>query len=307
MKRSILLFAFSLLISGISAAVAQTPSAEMHGPPKALQIVREDIKPGKMAAHNKHSASFVRIFSTLQTPNHRLALLPVAGSENEVVYLTAADSFAEFEKIQKDTDKMMSGANAGTKAELDRLDKEAPELHTGMQDMLAIYRPDLSFNPEVNVPQMRYIAISTVHIRPGHDAEYAEYVNSLVNVAREKAKIGDFHVATYQVISGAPGGTYLAFRPMKSLKEFDEPIGMKVRAAMTDEMRAKADKTAGDAILSTESSTYAFEPKMSYVSTEFASGDPTFWNQEPEKAAVVKKRGKKPRAKTANKQAAAKQ
>ena len=46
---------------------------------------------------------------------------------------------------------------------------------------------------------------------------------------------------------------------------------------------------------------------MSYVSKEFASGDPTFWNQKPEKVAMAKPRVKKPAAKATGNQQAAKQ
>ena len=294
MKKFLFLFALALLVSVCSPAFAQTP--ERMGPPPVLLIVREDIKASKMPAHNKHSASFAQIFAKLQTSSHRIALVPVAGSENEVVYITGAGSFADLEKMQQDTDKKMSGASGAIKTELDRLAKEAPDLHSAMRDMLTVYRPELSFNPDVNIAQMRYFSITTVRIRPGHDAEYGDYVRSVINVAREKAKIDDYHVACFQVISGAPAGTYMFFRPMKSLAGMDQNVGPKVRAAMSDDMRKSADKTTADAVIVSETSTYAFEPSMSYVPKEMAAQDPGFWNPKPQKAAMAKKHVKKPAA-----------
>ena len=47
------------------------------------------------------------------------------------------------------TDKKMGAATGTTKADLARLAGEAPQLHSAMRDMLAIYRPELSFNPGV--------------------------------------------------------------------------------------------------------------------------------------------------------------
>jgi len=292
MKKFLFLFALALLVSVCSPAFAQTP--ERMGPPPVLLIVREDIKASKMPAHNKHSASFAQIFAKLQTSSHRIALVPVAGSENEVVYITGAGSFADLEKMQQDTDKKMSGASGAIKTELDRLAKEAPDLHSAMRDMLTVYRPELSFNPDVNIAQMRYFAITTVRVRPGHDAEYADYIRSVVNVARDKAKIDNLHIACFQVISGAPGGTYMFFRPMKSLGEFDQNVAAKVRAAMSDDMRKHADKTVADAVIISESSTYAFEPRMSYVDKSVAAQDPGFWNPKPEKPMAMKRRVKKP-------------
>lgn len=292
MKKSLLLFGLVFLISAFTQVFAQ--DKPMAGPPKALYIVREDIKPGMMEAHSKHSAIYASIFRSLNTPNHRIALVPVAGSENEVVYITAADTFAEVEKMLNDTDKKMAATTGSTKAELDRLGKEAATLHAAMRDMLAIYRPELSYNPGVDIRTMRYFSITTTRIRPGHDAQYAEYVQKIINAARQKAKVDNFHVATYQVISGTQGGTYLIMRPMKSLAELDDPIGMRVRASMSDDQRKDADKAVSEAVMSSENSTYWMTPSMSHVDKEFAAGDPGFWNVKPAMAAKPKPRKPKP-------------
>ncbi|HEX9544309.1 MAG TPA: hypothetical protein VF955_03945 [Pyrinomonadaceae bacterium] len=288
MKKSLLMLILLVLVSACSAVIAQTPPA-MHGPPKVLYIVREDIKPGMMPAHNKHSANFANIFAKLQTPNHRIALVPVAGSENEVVYLTGADTFAQLEGILQTTDKKMGSATGATKSELARLQGEAPLLHAAMRDMLAIYRPDLSFNPGVVLPQMRYFTITTVRLRPGKDSEYSDYIKQVMNVARDKAKVDNVHLAVFQVISGTAGGTYLIFRPMKSLGELDDPAAMRVRAAMSDSMRKDADKTVSDTVMSSDTSTYWLTPEMSYVEKEFAALDPAFWNPKPEPVAAKPK------------------
>jgi hypothetical protein len=294
MKKSLLFVVAIAFLATFSQVLAQTP-APMQGPPKALMIVREDIKPGMMPAHNKHSASFANIFEKLQTPNHRIALVPVAGSENEVVYVTAVDSFKELEEILNTTDKKMSGVSGSMKVELDQLNKEAPLLHAGMRDMLAIYRPEMSFNPGVNVAQMRYFSITTVRVKPGHDAQYLDYVQKVVNVAREKAKLDNLHLATFQIISGGPAGTYMVFRPMKTLAEMDEPMGMKVRAAMSDDMRKDADKAVGDAVMSSETNTYWMTPNMSYVSKEFAAADPGFWHPKADMAVKPKPKKRAPK------------
>jgi len=292
MKKSLLFIAVTLLISAFSQVFAQPPATP--GPPKVLYIVKEDIKPGMMGAHNIHSANFANTFRTLGTPNHRIAMVPVAGSENEVVYITGADSFAELENILNTTDKKMAGASGNTKAELDRLDKEAPVLHAGMRHMLALYRPELSYNPGVDIRAMRYFSITTLRVRPGHDAQFAEYAQKVINAAK-KAKADNYHTAIFQVISGAQGGTYLLFRPMKSLSELDNPVGMKVRSSMSNDERKDLDKDAGEVYMSSETSTYAFAPAMSYVEKEFAAADPAFWNARP--AMMAKPKPKKKMAK----------
>jgi hypothetical protein len=163
---------------------------------------------------------------------------------------------------------------------LDRLDREAADLHAGMRDMFTVYRPELSFDPGVDITKMRYMAVTTVRVRPGQDEQYGEYVRNLVNTARTKAK-AELHIAAFQVIAGSPATTYVFFRPMKSLAEYDMRIGPRVREAMSDDQKKKADKMAGESIVFSETSVYAFAPEMSYVPKDFAAGDPTFWNPKP--------------------------
>jgi hypothetical protein len=289
MKKSLLFFVVVILISAFSQVFAQDPA--MHGPPPVLYVVREDIKPGLMGAHTKHSASFANIFRTLDTPNHRIALVPVAGSENEVVYLTGCESFKKLEDILNETDKKMAAASGNTKAELDRLDKEAPMLHAAMRDMFAIFRPELSYNPNVDIRTMRYFSITTIRVRPGHDAQFAEYAQKVISAAR-KAKVDNYHTAVFQVISGTQAGTYLLFRPLKSLSEFDDAIMMKVRAAMGNDERKELDKEASEVYMSSETSTYWMTPAMSYVEKDFAAGDPAFWNTKPPMIAKPKPKKK---------------
>lgn len=284
MKKSLLFFVVITLISAFSQLFAQTPATP--GPPKVLLIVREDIKPGTMGTHNRHSAEFAGIFSKLKTPNHRIALVPVAGSENEVIYLTGVDTFAELEGIQKATDEKMSAVSGNMKADLDRLDKEAPALHAGMRDMLAVFRPEYGYGPPVNLPTMRYMAVTTVRLRPGQEDQYAELVK-LQKAARDKAK-AELHVAAFQVIAGTPSTTLMFFRPMKSLAEYDLRIGPRVRDAMSEDQQKKADKLAAESIVFTETSVYAFSPQMSYVSKEMIAGDPAFWNRKAEMAVKPK-------------------
>ncbi|MBA3256864.1 MAG: hypothetical protein H0T64_09485 [Pyrinomonadaceae bacterium] len=285
MKKSLLLVLVSLCVCCFSHANAQTD--DRNSPPRVLLIVREEIKPGMMPAHNRHSAGYAGIFGKLKTPNHRIAMIPVAGSENEVLYVTPSESFADIEMITKETDKKMASVNVTMGAEIARLDKEAPDLHSGMRDMLAVFRPELSFKPGVDIAQMRYFSITTVRVRPGQDDNYSEYVTTLLNVAREKAK-AETHIAAFQVIAGMPGTTYMFFRPMKSLAEYDLRIGPRVREAMTDDQKKKADKMAGESVIVSETSIYAINPSMSYLPKEFTARDSAFWNPAPEVVAKPK-------------------
>jgi hypothetical protein len=285
MRKFFLVLAIALLASGFSQVNAQP--AENMTPPPVLLVVREEIKPGKMPAHSIQSAGYARLFSQLQTTSYRIALVPVAGNENEVVYITPLQSFKQMEQMQSDTDKKMAAVSGIMKADLDRLENEGPDLHAGMRDMFTLYRPELSYDPGVDISKMRYFAITTVRVRPGQEDQYAEYVRNITNVARTKAK-AELHIAAFQVIAGSASTTYMFFRPMKSLAEYDLRIGARVRDAMTDDQKKKADKMAGETVVFSETSVYAFNPRMSYVPKDFSAGDPIFWNPKPEAPARPK-------------------
>ena len=116
----------------------------------------------------------------------------------------------------------------------------------------------------------------------------------MLNPARDKAK-AEISAAVYQVVAGTPGTTYMTFRPMKSLAEYDLRVGPRVREAMGDDQRKKADKVASESIMFTETSIYAFNPRMSYLSKEFIAGDPAFWNPPMEVATKPKPKKRAPK------------
>lgn len=166
--------------------------------------------------------------------------------------------------------------------------------------MVAVLRPDLSYHPErlMNVlPKSRYFSIATFRVRLGRDADFAAG-GKLFSGAFEKMKREQPYVM-YQVMMGAPEGTYLLFSPLRSLKDVDDDIASQgaLMQAMGDENMRNLMKGTGDVFLSMETNIYAFNPSISNVSREFAAGDLSFWTPKPmpKRAPVIKKDGAKPR------------
>jgi hypothetical protein len=92
-----------LLLAGVSTTYAQQQAPP--GPPRVLQISHEEIKPDKGPAHEQQAKHYVQLPSKANSPYYRLALLPVTGEENEVLYLWGFDSYAQAEKFGKDSEK----------------------------------------------------------------------------------------------------------------------------------------------------------------------------------------------------------
>src|SRR5207245_747085 len=64
-----------ILLSGLAAVAAAQP-AERSGPPPVLSIEREQIKPGRMAAHEKVNVGYVSALAKTSSQSYWLGLVP---------------------------------------------------------------------------------------------------------------------------------------------------------------------------------------------------------------------------------------
>lgn len=278
MKRIMVLFAtLTLVVLGSSQTFAQESSAPM-GPPNVLMIVREQIKPGKGSDHTAESHRFTLALRKAKSKWGRIGMVPIAGDENEVMYIWPFQSFADVEKMNQDIDTWSTGA---LKADFDAIAPGPEDNHVSQHESFAVYRPDLSYQSGVNIAEMRYFSIETFHIRPGQEGQFDAAARMYLD-GMTKGKV-DSHYVIYQMVSGVEGSVYLVMQPMKSLADMDKvPMNMKAFAdAMGVDGMKTLDKMASEMFQSTSSCIYTFNARMSYVSPEFAARDkstPAFWN-----------------------------
>jgi hypothetical protein len=288
MKNSVCLYlGIGLTLSTTTGLLAQTPSPP--GPPKVLQIFREEVKPGKSPAHEKWETGWPKAYAKANWPTNFLAMTSVTGP-SEAWFMTGYDSFAAWEKDRENFDK-----NQTLKSEDDRLVQGDGEFLSGSRSIVAAYREDLSSKAAVSIPKMRYFRVVTYRVRPGHDSDFVDAAK-IVKGAHEKANV-DLPWAVYQIASGMPSPTYLVFLPMKSFAEIDSGMGRSktIQEAEGEENQKKLLKLASDGYLTIDSNIFAFSPKMSYPSKEFVAADPEFWTPKPEP--TMKKEPTKPASK----------
>jgi hypothetical protein len=258
--------------------VAATAAAQTSNPPQVLRIIRQTIKPGAGTEHEKIGATVARGVARAKYPANFLALSSLSGVP-ETWILESHDSFASVEAATTFVEN-----TPAVKWWLGQYEAQSGASVTEVRRMLAIYRPDLSYRGDQfaqDLPKTRYVSVVLVRLVPARDSDFAEAVR-LVKGAYEKSA-SDQPLVIYQVISGAPGPSYLFFAPMVSLKAMDDAParGKAMREALGEDNAAKALKTSAEVTGASESFLFALNPRLSYVSKEFAGVDPDFWIPKP--------------------------
>jgi hypothetical protein len=257
-----------------------------------IRIIREQVKPGKVGAHDKFEASWVQAATRGGSKMHYLALSSLTGAP-ESWFIDGHESFEALAAAVKEED-----ANTTLTSALDTLSAQESDFLTNSQSIIARYREDLSYhaNPP-NLGQTKFMWVYRETVKAGYSNDY-EQAGKLLVAAYEKAGIKDERWAAYQVVAGLPTGTYVYFAPMAALKEADIDNGKTLRDAMGEDNRARMREINREAIVpgSGQDTIFAMSPKMSFVSKEFAAADPEFWSPKPAAAAKVaaKQEVKKP-------------
>ena len=283
-KLSRSLLGMSLVATCSCIAAAQETSQGNVSVPKVLQITREYTKPGKSGmAHEKTESAFVQAMTRAKWPTYYLGMTSLSG-KSRALFLTRYASFEAWEKDSAATEK-----NTALFAALDRAAMADGELLDSEDQGVFVFRDELSLRPRLDLSQMRYLEISTYHVRPGHDAEWTELVK-MVKAAYEKA-VPDAHWGTYHGVYGAAGGTFLVLTARKTLAEVDRAFNEddpQFVAAMGEEGMKKLSELVRVSVASSEHQLYAFNPRMSYVPEEWIKGAPDFWKPKTVKAPAAK-------------------
>jgi hypothetical protein len=251
-----------LVLAGIlsSAAAAQS----LIEPPPIVQLVR---KPGTGGASLKPYADSGAALNAI-------GMVSVTGLP-ETWLVEAHYSFASVEDLDQ-----RIGALAPVRAFSDGSDPLQDDVLAPSRTMLAQYRANWSYRPDQAIrmfPRARYFQISLFRIRPGTEAEFGE----LIRLRRATADVVnlDRPDLAYQVISGAPAGTFVFLSPIASLRNFDDGVNsVPVYAEGLANAKAKdGSKITADTEISREHLLFRVEPRISYVTSDFADVDPEFW------------------------------
>jgi hypothetical protein len=268
---------YSSLIPMLGSLLVVTSPALAQGqqaPPKYLQIIREAVKPGRDAAHSELEAAWSQAFGKAKVPLYTLGMTTMFGPP-EAWWLQGSESIAEIEKVTQAVQ-----ASPRLRAEIDRYAAADAANISGFTSVLARFLPDLSNPGDVDVAAMRVWEVVVFQVRPGYEENFAEAAK-LYRSTVGQAKI-DVPWATYAVMAGMPGPTYLVFLPHRTLAEIDPETG--TGAAMEKAFNEEAQKklaSLAQGYSSTEELIFSVSPEMSNPSPEFIARDPKFWTPKP--------------------------
>ena len=165
-------------------------------------------------------------------------------------------------------------------ASIEDLDKAMGPVGSSHRTWIAFYRPGWSYRADQAIrmfPRAHYFHVTIYRVRPDAENDLGELVK-LRRIGSDSVNLDRPDLA-YQVVSGAPSGTFVFLAPLASLKTMDEGVAeTPVYAEAAAAARAKtASKVSADGEISREHVLFRVEPRMSYVSDGFAEADRGFW------------------------------
>lgn len=269
MKRA--LYALTLLVVGGTALVAQSlPTTQ----PKVLQIFREQIKTGHDAAHAVNERGWPEAFAQAKSPDYYLAMASMTG-RSEVWYVAPWDSYTAWGKAMARDE-----ANTELSAQLQRLSLADAQHLDGYDVLEAVGVPELSHGTFPDLNRARFFEITTMRLRPGTEAQFAEAAKAYGALAGKNAPGMSWRV--YRVSAGLPGPSFLIFSSVQSFGEFDQMMAADeaIMKGATPQDVAVLQKFSTESLVTAVTNKYRLDPTMSYVSAETRASDPAFWNKK---------------------------
>ena len=263
--RSLCLSAVPLLLASPVAGQA-LPTRQ----PPYLEIFRELEKPGHSAAHEATEARWAQLNRSAGYPVPYIALVATSGTP-EIWWVNGAESFDAMGKA-------MDFGEASYKASIAKVAMEDGDHITSVTRIQARALPEASHGAFPEVGKARVYSVLTLRVRPGQEQAFNALTKHFTTMASGSAVAG---WRMYEVIAGAPGGTFLVMASFPSWAAVDanEAAWTRMMANAGAHLQ-EIGKLSGEAIMSTELRYFSVNPRMSLVPKELAASDP-FWAPKP--------------------------
>jgi len=271
--------AFAATVVGLFAGFvgplqAQDTNPVTAGPPKFLNMIHQELKPGRVWEYDELETSIARIYAREGIPVYWVELESITGP-SEVLVLNLFDSAEDLAKSEKASSAALA-AHPELAQTQDRLLQENTSSGTAV---LGVRRDDMGYRSNtIDFSKMRALRLSTVFAHPGYERAFMETEWSL-SEASQKANARTAW-AVYEVIAGLPEPAFVIVSPMQSLNEIDDVFeaGQALKKAEGGAPEQHLQELARIAYGTTDTRLFLVGPKMSHVSKELAASDPDFWS-----------------------------
>lgn len=252
-----------LVLAGMLCGLGMAQSLATD-PPPIVQIVR---KPGTAGAS-------VRSYANAQAAVNVIGMRSITGLP-ETWLVEAHYSWASVE----DLDQRLIAA-APVRVTNDAVDSLQDDVIAPARTMIALYRPNWSYRPAEAVrlfAKARYFQVSVFRIRPGTEAEFG----SVIRLRRATADAINLERPdlAFQVMSGAPAGTFVFLSPITTLRTMDDgrnPVPVYAEG-LASARQSEGKQLTTETEISREHLLFRVEPRISWVADDFAEGDVEFW------------------------------
>ena len=243
------------------------------GPPKFLNMVHQELKPGRSGAYAELETSIARIYSRENIPVFWVELGSITGPA-EVLYLNLFDSSEEMAKAM---DVLSTGLAAHPEL-VQMQDRLLQENTSNGTSVLGVRRDDMGYRANtIDFSKMRVLRLSTVFAHPGYERAFMETEWSLSEASNKVHARSAW--AVYEVVGGLPEPSFVIVTPMQSLQEIDGifEASESVKTTEGGALEQHLQELARIAYGTSDTRLFAVGPRMSRVSKKFAASDADFW------------------------------
>jgi len=238
--------------------------------PAILGIMQEAVIPGRMAALTRNHGEQARVLRAANGDRVSLGLVAASGPE-EIWTFNFYTTLGDIE-----SDRQAVARDPVAQARLESLDEAGGAGLSRRNVQTAAFLRDLSYQPDFDWAQARYLDIIVVHVRPGHHPEYLELRRMSLAGHLKGGLDGPLHV--FKVNTGTQGLTWMIVRPLRSLSQHDELRLRGFGEILTPEEDAKMVGLRAASMEYAEERFFRIEPAISRVPSAWARQDSAFWS-----------------------------
>lgn len=264
------------------AVNAQTHPSRPNGPARILVTARETLRPGDEAAHARLEAEYAAVLDANHGSEYYLGMGAISGKQ-QIVFLSGYSSLQEMADVHDYNETTLGD-------KLDKFDSAHSSTLTGVDTAIWRLRPDLSNPDTVSLGKMRFIELTRIHVKLGHNPEFVEMMKQIR--AGWLKTDPNFHYLFYrQVFGSAKDDTYLVVIAVKSLADLDHHHALmaKYQQELGEETYKHLLEFESANYDGTVSNLFVFTPEMSRLPASWIKDDLDFWAPNPPSAPPAKK------------------